>query len=92
MKGIALELGPHGIRVNMIEPGLAPGSAGTAFPPGYLEAIANQIPLGRLIESGEAADAAVFLASDAARFITGTSLAVDGGGGIPHRQVLRVET
>lgn len=88
MKGIALELAPHGIRVNMIEPGLALGSAGTSFPEGYVAAIERQIPLGRLIAPGEAADAAVFLASAAAAYITGASVPVDGGGSIPRRSQL----
>lgn len=85
MKGIALELAPHHIRVNMIEPGLALGSAGNEFPEGYVAAIERQIPMGRLIADGEAADAAVFLASQAAAYVTGASLPVDGGGSIPRR-------
>ncbi|NRG17227.1 SDR family oxidoreductase [Rhizobiales bacterium] len=86
MKGIALELGQHGIRVNMLEPGLAQGSLGADFPDGYVEAITGQIPLRRLIEPGEAADALLFLASENARYVNGATLAVDGGGSIPHRQ------
>jgi 3-oxoacyl-[acyl-carrier protein] reductase len=85
MKGVALELAPHGIRVNLIEPGLALGSAGTDFPEGYVKAIEKQIPMGRLIAAGEAADAAVFLASEAAAYVTGASVPVDGGGSIPRR-------
>ena len=85
MKGVALELAPHGIRANVIEPGLALGSDTVDFPDGYVAAIEQQIPLRRLIKEGEAADAAVFLASAAASYVTGMSLPVDGGGSIPHR-------
>lgn len=85
MQGIALELGPHGIRVNMIEPGLATGGSGGPMPPGYAEAIVAQVPLGRLVREGEVGRAALFLASEDAAFTTGMSLSVDGGGAIPRR-------
>lgn len=85
VKGVALELAPYGIRANVIEPGLALGSGTASFPDGYVAAIERQIPQRRLIRAGEAADAAVFLASSGASYITGTSLPVDGGGSIPHR-------
>jgi 3-oxoacyl-[acyl-carrier protein] reductase len=85
MKGIALELAPHGIRANLVAPGLALGSAGTAFPAGYADAMAKRVPLGRGIEPGELGAAVMFLASESAAYITGTSLSVDGGGAIPRR-------
>ena len=85
MKGIALELAPHGIRANLVAPGLALGSAGTEFPAGYAEAMAKRVPLGRQIAPGELGDAVMFLASERAAYITGTSLSVDGGGAIPRR-------
>lgn len=85
MKGIALELAPHGIRANLVAPGLALGSAETAFPEGYAEAMAKRVPLGRAIQAGELGAAVMFLASDRAAYITGTSLSVDGGGAIPRR-------
>jgi len=85
MKGIALELAPHGIRANLVAPGLALGSAGTEFPAGYAEAMAARVPLGRQIKPGELGDAVMFLASERAAYITGTSLSVDGGGAIPRR-------
>ena len=87
MKGIALELAPHGIRANLVAPGLALGSAGTVFPEGYAEAMAKRVPLGRAIEPGELGAAVMFLASDQAAYITGTSLSVDGGGAIPRRDL-----
>jgi 3-oxoacyl-[acyl-carrier protein] reductase len=85
MKGIALELAPHGIRANLVAPGLALGSAGTEFPEGYAEAMAARVPLRRAIEPGELGEAVMFLASDRAAYITGASLSVDGGGAIPRR-------
>jgi 3-oxoacyl-[acyl-carrier protein] reductase len=85
MKGIALELAPHGIRANLVAPGLATGSAGTVFPEGYIEAMAARVPLGRAIETGELGAAVMFLASERAAYITGSSLSVDGGGAIPRR-------
>ncbi len=85
MKGVALELAPHGIRANLVAPGLALGSAGTVFPEGYAEAMAKRVPLGRAIAPGELGAAVMFLASERAAYITGTSLSVDGGGAIPRR-------
>ncbi|HTZ36972.1 MAG TPA: SDR family NAD(P)-dependent oxidoreductase [Stellaceae bacterium] len=85
MKGIALELAPHGIRANLVAPGLALGSAGTVFPAGYAEAMAKRVPLGRPIAQGELGRAVMFLASDDADYVTGSSLSVDGGGSIPRR-------
>jgi 3-oxoacyl-[acyl-carrier protein] reductase len=85
MKGIALELAPHGIRANLVAPGLALGSAGTEFPAGYAEAMAGRVPLRRQIAPGELGEAVMFLASERAAYITGASLSVDGGGAIPRR-------
>lgn len=87
MKGIALELGPHGIRANMIEPGYWVGSALTTHPEGYADATIAQIPLRKLPDASDAADAAVFLSSNAAKYITGVSVPVDGGVSIPHRRI-----
>ena len=49
------------------------------YPPGYLEAQLSRIPVGRKGDPAELAAAVVFLASDAAGYITGQTLAVDGG-------------
>lgn len=76
----AVELGGHGIRVNALAPGTVstPGARSVIDAEG-LEKRKALSPLGRLIEDTEVADAAVFLASDAAAAITGVTLKIDAG-------------
>jgi 7-alpha-hydroxysteroid dehydrogenase len=79
---LALSLAGHRIRVNAIAVGGIPGRAlGDALPgiEDLQEALAEVIPLGRAGEPQEAADAALFLASSAAGYMTGQILTVDGG-------------
>ena len=78
-RSAAQELGPHGIRVNAVSPGLirAPGLE-EAWPEGVERWLAAA-PLGRMGEAVEVADACLFLASPAAAWITGAVLPVDGG-------------
>jgi NAD(P)-dependent dehydrogenase (short-subunit alcohol dehydrogenase family) len=78
-RAAALELGPAGIRVNTVSPGLVdrPGLA-EAWPEG-VESWVSHAPLGRLATSRDIGNACVLLASPAAAFITGQDLAVDGG-------------
>ncbi|MEP7057135.1 MAG: SDR family NAD(P)-dependent oxidoreductase [Caldimonas sp.] len=78
--GLARELGPRGIRVNAISPTVVD----TALTHDALTAEVRtrtlaRLPLGRLAEAEDIADATLFLCSDAARFITGATLTVDGG-------------
>jgi NAD(P)-dependent dehydrogenase (short-subunit alcohol dehydrogenase family) len=81
-KGLALELAPHGIAVNA----LAPGYMMTSLVKAYLDAdaeryrrILSRIPLGRVGQPAEIGPALVFLASDAASYITGATIHIDGG-------------
>jgi NAD(P)-dependent dehydrogenase (short-subunit alcohol dehydrogenase family) len=78
-RAAAQELGKYNIRVNSVSPGLInrPGLA-EAWPDGYNRFMART-PLGRVGEPEDIADACIYLASDAARWVTGTNLIVDGG-------------
>ncbi len=82
IRGLAMELGHLGIRVNGIAPGLIytaktrPGIAGT---PGKEAHFGRKVLLGRIGETEECAGAAVFLLSQAASYITGEIIVIDGG-------------
>lgn len=81
-KGMALDLAPHGIRVNAIAPGLTRTNMTKLDAPGWREArktVLQRIPLARPAEASEIAGAAVYLASNSAAYVTGTTLHVDGG-------------
>jgi NAD(P)-dependent dehydrogenase (short-subunit alcohol dehydrogenase family) len=75
---LASELGP-GVRVNALAPGLVKTDLAAALWQTHGDAIARRLPLRRLGQPEDIASAAVFLASDAASWITGTTLVVDGG-------------
>lgn len=81
-RALALELGPHGIRVNAIAPTVIITDLNRELvrtQPELYQAVLDRTPLGRLGEPEDIAGALVFLASPAARFITGQTLFVDGG-------------
>ena len=78
-KHLASELGPSGVRVNAIAPGLVKTDLARALWEHYGDTIASRLPLRRLGSPSDIVGAAVFLASDAASWITGTTLVVDGG-------------
>jgi len=79
-KGLGRELGPLGIRVNAIAPAVvATDMVRSLLTPEVRERIVARIPLGRLAEEDDVARLAVFLASDWSDFITGETIAVDGG-------------
>ena len=80
-KAMALELAPHGIRVNAILPGYIDVPEGGAhLDPAYKARMRESVPLGRPGTPDDIANAALLLASPLADYITGTTLAVDGGG------------
>jgi 3alpha(or 20beta)-hydroxysteroid dehydrogenase len=84
----------YGVRVNCVQPGLVPTRMSDRLTRDVVAfglfasvregvgAVVGRTPLGRLGETADVADAVVFLASDAARFITGAALPVDGGMGV----------
>ncbi len=85
-KAMAMDHGPEGVRVNCLCPGdtdtpmLREEARQLGMGEAEFLAEAARRPLGRIARPEEIAEAAVFLASDAARFITGVALVVDGGG------------
>ena len=78
-KGFALELAEFGIRVNCLEPGFAPGSAVSSLSQEHIDRVTANIPLKAQTMPEDIGQAALYLASSAAKNVTGTSLAVDGG-------------
>ncbi len=81
-KVLALELAPHKIRVNAIAPGYLDSNMSREFyrgAPGRLEAVLKRVPLGRVGEMREIADAVLFLASDESSYFTGQLLQPNGG-------------
>ena len=75
---LARELGPKGIRVNAVAPGITETDMMKAVPKEVIEPMIAQIPLRRLGQPEDIANAFLFLASDEASYITGVVLSVDG--------------
>lgn len=75
---LAVELAP-GIRVNAVAPGVVRTHLAKALWEPYEQQLAQALPLGRIGEPDDIADAVVFLAGDASRWVTGQTLVVDGG-------------
>ncbi len=78
-KAVAKEVGPSGIRVNCVAPGVIETAMLSRYSQEELAALAEETPLGRLGDPEDVAEAVAFLASEKASFITGQILSVDGG-------------
>ncbi|MBA3533541.1 MAG: 3-oxoacyl-[acyl-carrier-protein] reductase [Ardenticatenales bacterium] len=78
-KSVAKELGSRGITCNAVAPGFVPTDLTATLPEELVQEAVRHTPLGRLGTSEDVAKAVAFLASDAAEFITGQVLNVDGG-------------
>ncbi|SCB15900.1 SDR family NAD(P)-dependent oxidoreductase [Rhizobium multihospitium] len=90
-KGLALELAEFGIRVNIVEPGFAPGSDVSHLTQEHIDTVVGNIPLGRISSPDDAATAVLYLASDAAAYVTGATLTVDGGNSIGSLAVFQAK-
>jgi len=76
---MAVHLAASRIRVNSVSPGPFPASAVQFSQPGFIDELRRKVPLGRIGEPEEVVGPVLFLASDAASFVTGVDIAVDGG-------------
>jgi 3-oxoacyl-[acyl-carrier protein] reductase len=81
-KALARELGPRGVRANVVAPGYVTTQLTTVLPEELQRAMLDNTPLGRLGDPEDVAGAVRFLCSDEAAFITGEVLLVDGGLGM----------
>lgn len=79
MKSLALELGPAGIRVNVVGPGLTATDATAHLPEERRQQVARATPLGRIAGPDDVAGAVLLLACDHARFVSGAYVAPSGG-------------
>lgn len=80
-KAMAIDLAPHGIRVNAVAPTFVetPLTQPMLKDPEFMASVLEKIPMGRVAQADEIASAVLFLASDAASMVNGDSLKVDGG-------------
>jgi 3-oxoacyl-[acyl-carrier protein] reductase len=78
-RALCKELGPRGIRVNTVAPGLTETEPGAGLPPAAVERIVGMTALGRICQPEDVAGAVLFLAGDTSRYISGTTINVDGG-------------
>jgi 3-oxoacyl-[acyl-carrier protein] reductase len=94
VRSAALELGPQGVRCNAVLPGVVrtPLMEPMLARPEVADAFVAQTPLGGIADGSDIADVVVFLASPAARWITGVSLPVDGGMSLREHPALLPES
>jgi 3-oxoacyl-[acyl-carrier protein] reductase len=91
IKAAAIEFAPFGITVNGVEPGniLTEGIQAERSP-AFIQSMTDAVPLGRLGTPRDIANAVLFLASDEASYITGTTIVVDGGQTLPEGKDFRL--
>jgi gluconate 5-dehydrogenase len=82
VRALASEWGPYGIRVNAICPGFFPSKMASGLLEKIGPSVIAQTPLGRIGSDTDLQGAAVYLASEASRHVTGQYIAVDGGASI----------
>ena len=78
-RALSRELGKDGIRVNAVAPGVTRTDMVAALPENMVAPLLQRIPLARMGEAEDIANAVVFLASDKSSYITGAVIPVDGG-------------
>jgi 3-oxoacyl-[acyl-carrier protein] reductase len=79
-KGFSKEMAPHGVRVNGVNPGVIDTPLHDQYTtPEQMDRMISNIPLGRVGTAEETAEVIAFLASDAARYLTGETIEVNGG-------------
>jgi 3-oxoacyl-[acyl-carrier protein] reductase len=78
-RSTALAVAEHGIRINAVQPGFAPGSEVSDLSDSHITNMLKRIPLGRTSGPDDAASAVLWVCSSGASFVTGTTIAVDGG-------------
>ncbi|MBM3270331.1 MAG: SDR family oxidoreductase [Candidatus Sericytochromatia bacterium] len=82
VKSLAVEIGPRGVRANLVSPGPVESAMLGDLPADKREALRARTPLGRLATPEDVAEAVTYLLSDRARFVTGAVLPVNGGLGL----------
>ena len=92
IKAAALEFAAYGITVNGIEPGnILTDNVKVMRNADYIKSMIDSIPLGRLGTPRDVANASLFLASDEASYITGTTIVIDGGQTLPEGKDFRIK-
>jgi 3-oxoacyl-[acyl-carrier protein] reductase len=86
-KGFAVELSEYGIRVNALEPGFSAGSSVSKLSQTHVDRLLSSIPLGRATSMDDVGKATLYLCSEAAGYVTGATLTVDGGNSIGSMDV-----
>jgi 3-oxoacyl-[acyl-carrier protein] reductase len=92
IKAAALEFARYGITVNGVEPGnIVTEGVAAGRSAAFIQSMQDAIPLGRLVTPRDVANAFLFLASDQAAYITGTTIVVDGGQILPEGSDFRID-